>query len=185
MESLIIRPFLPEDQDRVSAIFIEWNRHIAPPDNTAAFDDYIQRVLDEEILRIPDYYQNTPGSGFWVADLSGAVVGMAGIERLNDTEAEVRRMYVDTDYRRRGIGVRLLSHLEDFCIEEGYRCILLSTSEVQEAALALYKAQGYRLVGEEVAEEQTNRTVGGGIKRFHFEKELQAEEYHTPVHSSP
>ena len=59
MESLIIRPFHPEDQERVSAIFIEWSRHIAPPNNTAAFDEYIQRVLEEEILRIPDYYQNT------------------------------------------------------------------------------------------------------------------------------
>ncbi|HIC28242.1 MAG TPA: GNAT family N-acetyltransferase, partial [Rhodospirillales bacterium] len=94
--------------------------------------------------------------------------------RLNEAEAEVRRMYVDTDYRRRGIGVRLLSHLEDFCIEEGYRRILLSTSEVQEAALMLYKAQGYQLVREEVAEEQSNRTIGGGIKRFHFEKDLPA-----------
>ena len=174
MESLIIRPFHPEDQDRVSAIFIEWNRHIANPDNAAAFDNHIERVMDKEILRIPDYYQHTLGSGFWVADLSGAVVGMAGIERLNEAEAEVRRMYVDTDYRRRGIGVRLLTHLEDFCIEEGYRRILLSTSEVQEAALMLYKAQGYQLVREEVAEEQSNRTIGGGIKRFHFEKDLPA-----------
>lgn len=166
MDTLIIRPFRPEDQDRVSAIFIDWNRHIAPSDNAAAFENYIRRSLDEEILRIPDYYQHTSGSGFWVADLAGAVVGMAGIERLNDDEAEVRRMYVDADYRRRGIGVRLLSHLEDFCVEEGYRRILLSTSEIQEAALALYQAQGYRLVREEVAEQQTNRTVAAASRGF-------------------
>ena len=85
---------------------------------------------------------------------------------MGDDEAEVRRMYVDADYRRRGIGVRLLSHLEDFCVEEGYRRILLSTSEIQEAALALYQAQGYRLVREEVAEQQTKRTVAAASRGF-------------------
>ena len=166
MDTLIIRPYRPDDQASVESIFIEWNRHIAGPDNTAAFDTYIRRALDEEILRIPEFYQQVSGSGFWVADLAGTVVGMAGIERLNDDEAEVRRMYVDADYRRRGIGVRLLSHLEDFCVEEGYRRILLSTSEIQEAALALYQAQGYRLVREEVAEQQTNRTVAAASRGF-------------------
>jgi len=172
MDTLIIRPYLPDDLDRVEAIFIEWNRHIAGPENAAAFDAYIRRALDEEIRHISEYYHKAPGNGFWVADLAGDVVGMAGIERLNDDEAEVRRMYVDAGYRRRGIGVRLLSHVEDFCAEEGYARILLSTSEMQEAALALYRAQGYRLEREEVAEEMTNRTVGGGVRRYHFVKDL-------------
>jgi ribosomal protein S18 acetylase RimI-like enzyme len=84
----------------------------------------------------------------------------------------VRRMYVDAGYRRRGIGIRLLTHIEDFCVEENYKRILLSTSELQEAALALYRAQGYTLVSEEVSEAQTMRTIRSGIKRFHFVKEL-------------
>ncbi|NQV82530.1 MAG: GNAT family N-acetyltransferase [Rhodospirillales bacterium] len=173
MDTLIIRPYRPDDLDRVKAIFIEWNRHIAGPDNAAAFEVYIQRALDAEILHIPDFYQKVPGCGFWVADLAGVVVGMAGIERLDDTQAEVRRMYVDAEHRRRGIGVRLLSHVEDFCVEEGYARVLLSTSEMQEAALALYRAQGYRLDREEVAEQQTTRAVGGGVRRFYFVKELR------------
>ncbi|MBC8339931.1 MAG: GNAT family N-acetyltransferase [Alphaproteobacteria bacterium] len=173
MDTLIIRPYRPDDQDRVESIFIEWNRHIAGPDNTDAIEVYIRRVLDEEIRHIPEYYQKEPGNGFWVADLAGEVVGMAGIERLNDDEAEVRRMYVNSGHRRRGIGVRLLSHVEDFCAEEGYARILLSTSEMQEAALGLYQAQGYRLDREEVAEEMSNRTIGGGVRRYHFVKDLR------------
>ncbi|MBT7943915.1 MAG: GNAT family N-acetyltransferase [Alphaproteobacteria bacterium] len=172
METLIIRPYRSEDLDRVKAIFIEWNRHIAGPENADAFEVYIQRALEAEILHIPDFYQNVLGCGFWVADLAGDVIGMAGIERVGDAEAEVRRMYVDAAHRRRGIGVRLLSHVEDFCIEEGYAQILLSTSEMQEAALALYRAQGYRLDREEVADEMTNRTIGGGVRRFYFVKDL-------------
>jgi putative acetyltransferase len=172
MDTLIIRPYRSEDQQAVKDIFIDWNSHIAGTEDAKALEVYIRRALDGEILHIPDFYQNVSGSGFWVADLAGTVVGMAGIERLNNLEAEVRRMYVDAGYRRRGIGIRLLSHIEDFCVEENYKRILLSTSELQEAALALYRAQGYTLVSEEVSEAQTMRTIRSGIKRFHFIKEL-------------
>ena len=142
MDTLIIRPYRSDDQASVKAIFIDWSRHITGPDNARAFEAYIRRTLEEEILRIPEFYQQVSGSGFWVADLAGAVVGMAVIERLNGKDAEVRRMYVDAGHRRWGFEVRLLSHIEDFCIEECYRRILLSTSELQEAALALYRGPG-------------------------------------------
>jgi hypothetical protein len=60
MDTLIIRPYRPEDQDCVKTIFTDWNRHIAGPDNAAAFEAYIRRSFDEEIGRIPDYYQAIP-----------------------------------------------------------------------------------------------------------------------------
>jgi putative acetyltransferase len=172
MDTLIIRPYRSEDQEAVKAIFIDWNRHLAGSEDVEAFETYIRRVLDGEILHITEFYQHVSGSGFWVADLAGVVVGMAGIEHLNEMEGEVRRMYVDSGHRRRGIGIRLLSHIEDFCVEENYQRILLSTSELQEAALALYRVQGYTLVREEVAMEQNMRTMRAGIRRFHFVKEL-------------
>ncbi len=172
MESLLIRPFETRDQDRVTEIFVGWNRSLATPDTADAFEDYIRRSMAEEIERIHDYYQTVPGSGFWVVEAGDDVAGMVGIERLSGEEAEVRRMYVDAPYRRRGIGVRLLAHAEAFCGEAGYARIVLSTSALQEAAKALYEAKGYRLVREVVAETQTNRTVGGGIRRYHYVKEL-------------
>lgn len=167
---LRIRPFEPRDQEAVVRIFEEWNRAIAPPGGEARFEDYIQRTLAEEILRIPEYYQRRPGSGFWVGVLDGAVVATIGIERLSDETAEVRRMYVDAPYRRRGFGSLLLAHGEAFSAAEGYRRIALSTSELQPAAKDLYEARGYRLARTVTAREQTNRTVGGGIRRFHYEK---------------
>ena len=172
MEQLTIRPFTSTDQDRVTEIFIDWNRHLATPETSDAFEVYIQRSIDEEIGRIPEYYQAGPMSGFWVAETDGGVAGMVGIERLEDNEAEVRRMYVDAPYRRQGIGGRLLAHAEDFCVGAGYARIILSTSALQEAAKALYEAKGYHLVREVVADAQTNRTVGGGIRRYHYVKEL-------------
>jgi putative acetyltransferase len=173
LPNLTIRPFTAADQARVRDIFIAWNRHITQPGQEAAFEAYIARSLAEEIERIPDYYQAIKGSGFWVAEDDGEVAGMVGIERLDDIEAEVRRMYVDEPYRRRGIGRLLLEHAEDFCHGAGYARIVLSTSELQPQAKALYEAKGYELEKEVVAEAQTNRTVGGGLRRYHFVKRLR------------
>jgi len=169
---LHIRPFEPGDQAAVVRIFIEWNRAIAPEDQEAAYDAYIERSLAEEILRIPEYYQARPGNGFWIGNLGGTVACMVGIEKLSGEAAEVRRMYVDAPFRRRGLGSLLLAHAEAFSAAQGYQWIELSTSELQQAAKGLYERKGYRLVRTEIAEAQSRRTVGGGIRRFHYEKLL-------------
>jgi hypothetical protein len=41
-----------------------------------------------------------------------------------------------------------------------------------EQVAALWTQNGYRLVKTEVAETMSVRTVGGGLKRSHFEKPL-------------
>ena len=45
------------------------------------------------------------------------------------------------------------------------RKLELSTSELQPAALELYRRAGYRLLSEAVAEQASNKTLGGGIRR--------------------
>jgi hypothetical protein len=52
------------------------------------------------------------------------------------------------------------------------RKLELSTSELQPAALELYRHAGYRLLSEAVADQASNRTLGGGIRRYCFEKML-------------
>jgi len=172
MNNLTIRPYTAADQDRVREIFIDWNRTLATPETEVAFDAYIQRSIAEEIGRIPEYYQTVAGSGFWVGEAPENVAGMVGIERVTGAEAEVRRMYVDEPYRRQGIGGRLLAFAENFCADAGYARIVLSTSALQVAAKGLYEAKGYRLVREVVADAPSIRTVGGGIRRYHYVKEL-------------
>jgi hypothetical protein len=49
----------------------------------------------------------------------------------------------------------------------------LSTAEIQQAALALYRNAGYRLVREETVEALSNKTVGSGIRRYYLEKILR------------
>jgi putative acetyltransferase len=66
----------------------------------------------------------------------------------------------------------MLEQAERVCCGEGWDRIVLSTSELQQPALALYRAAGYRLMREEIATAQTNKTVGGLLRRYYFEKQL-------------
>ena len=81
-------------------------------------------------------------------------------------------MYVDPDARRRGIARKMLQFAEDECRRRNRLRMDLSTSELQGDALSLYRNTGYQCVREEVAVAASNKTLGGGIRRFHFIKLL-------------
>jgi GNAT superfamily N-acetyltransferase len=170
-EEVTMRPFTERDAAQVRQLFITVNRLLSPPDLGDAFEAYIERALTEEIDRIPAYYGERDG-GFWVAVKRDKVVGTFGLERASDDAMELRRMYVDPSARRRGIARRMLRLAEDECRRRNVSRLQLSTAEIQQAALALYRNAGYRLVREETVEGLSNKTVGSGILRYYLEKTL-------------
>jgi len=147
------------------------NRLLSPPRLREAFEAYIERALREEIDRLPAYYRERDG-GFWVAVKGDKLVGTFGLERASDDAMELRRMYVDPSARRQGIARRMLQFAEDQCRRRNVLRLELSTAEIQQAALALYRNSGYRLVREETVEGLSNKTVGSGMLRYYLEKTL-------------
>lgn len=168
--NILIRPYEDADHPAVRDLFVRVNRELAPAALRDRFEAYIALALREEIDRIRDYYNPARGGGFWVATDGGTLVGNVGLEASGAGIFELRRMYVDPGHRRRGVGALLLAHAEAVCRGKGAAKLVLSTSELQSAAIALYKSAGYRLLREMVATDATNKTVGGGIRRFEFEK---------------
>jgi GNAT superfamily N-acetyltransferase len=167
-----IRTYADRDLPSVRALFVAVNEELAPAHLRKAFASYIARSLREEIERIPAYYAARSGS-FWIAEEhDGALLGMFGLESAGPGAMEIRRMYVAPQARRRGIARKMLARAESIARGAGCARIVLSTSELQAAALALYRAAGYRLVREEIAAAESNKTVGAGLRRFHFAKEL-------------
>lgn len=187
---MLIRRYQDRDAGAVQALFVQVNRALATPPMRAAFDDYIALAVREEIGRINEYYAGAR-HGFWVAeDAAGALIGMFGLEPPAEDAVELRRMYVAPEMRRRGIARAMLMEAERTAAEWGAARLVLSTAEIQEAALALYRGAGFRFVREEVAETASNRTVGAGLRRLHFEKacrsttaEAQASCSRAPSHS--
>jgi putative acetyltransferase len=50
--------------------------------------------------------------------------------------------------------------------------VVLSTSELQVAAMRLYESSGYRVVRKEAAAAASHKSVGAGLARYHYEKAL-------------
>lgn len=167
----ILRRFEETDATEVRTLFIITNRLLAPPHMRDAFEDYISRSLTEEMDRINAYYGRREG-GFWVAVRREKVVGMFGLERAAPDAFELRRMYVAPAARRSGIARSMLAFAEEECRRQEILRLILSTSELQPAALELYRNAGYRLLQEVITEQASNKTMGGGILRYHFEKRL-------------
>lgn len=169
--SFAIRLYRDADHAAVRDLFIRINAELAPQELREAFARYLEVSLRDEIDRLAEYYAERQGS-FWVAYDGTRLAGMFGLERVGTPAAELRRMYVDAAHRKRGLARTMLERAERICREAGTPVLTLSTSELQQAALAFYRRAGYRLVGEEVGAAQSNKTVGGAIRRYHFEKQL-------------
>ena len=169
--SVAIGRYTDADQAAVRDLFIRINRELAPPELREAFASYVDVSLANEIGRLAEYY-GEKGGAFFVAYDGDKLAGMFGIEGIGSASAELRRMYVDVRYRGSGLAQTMLTEAEKICREAGTAAMTLSTSELQQAALAFYRKSGYSLMREETGAAQSNKTVGGGIRRYHFEKRL-------------
>lgn len=82
----------------------------------------------------------------WVAEEDGRTAGFGSL-RLVPPEAELTLVVVEPGRVRRGLGRKILSRLHQAAHEAGCLLVGLEVSEKNRAAIALYEAAGYRVVG--------------------------------------
>ncbi len=61
-----------------------------------------------------------------------------------DDVAELKRLRVADDVRRRRVGTRLTQAVIDWCRAHGFRTLVLNTTTPQKPAIALYEKLGFR-----------------------------------------
>jgi putative acetyltransferase len=83
---------------------------------------------------------------FVVAREAGKAVGCGAIRVLDETTAEVKRMYVEPERRGTGIGAAVLAELETTAKRLGMKRLVLETGVQQGAAIALYRRAGFTKV---------------------------------------
>ena len=71
-------------------------------------------------------------------------VGCGAVRPFTDDAMEVKRMFTLPDYRKRGVAKAILSELETWTKELGYKRCVLETGKRQPEAIELYVKQGYR-----------------------------------------
>jgi GNAT superfamily N-acetyltransferase len=83
---------------------------------------------------------------FLVARNDGRAVACGAIRLLDQTTAEVKRMYSEPSLRGTGVGRAVLKKLEGVATDLGVRRLVLETGIHQRAAIGLYTSSGYSQV---------------------------------------
>ncbi|MDE2778509.1 MAG: GNAT family N-acetyltransferase [Chloroflexota bacterium] len=166
-----IREFGPDDAEDVRRLFSEGQSQFAAGFEED-FEAYTRESLKADLSDIQGHYMDRPGSCFWVATVNGKVVGMVGIQRRDSHTGELRRMGVDINRRRQGIARMLLETAEEYCRQQGYSRLCLSTVTPLVPAIQMYQASGYT---------QTGQGKYGSVTVLHFSKELVSDQCRSGV----
>lgn len=89
-----------------------------------------------------------PGGGLLIGLLDGQPVTGGAFRRFDAETAELKRVWTDGRYRRRGHAKALLAELETAIAARGYLRVYLTTGDRQPEAEALYLASGYTRLAE-------------------------------------
>ncbi|MBA9004092.1 MULTISPECIES: GNAT family N-acetyltransferase [Thermomonospora] len=172
---LLIRRYTPRDHAAVLDLHRQGLAQVGLRPGDGVYYEY-------DLFQIEDIYLRRTGE-FVVGELGGRVVAMGGLRRADiiatgvtrahggyaiglpprtDT-AEMVRLRVDAQVRRRGYGSAIVAALEERSVELGYRTLHCDTTDLQEPAMRLYRRAGWR---------ETRREPIGGITNVYFEKTL-------------
>lgn len=100
---------------------------------------------------------------FLVAYVDGEAVGCGAVRRLDSSTAEIKRMYVATPFRGRGVGRAIVTALEGEARRLGVSRVVLETGSRLPVAIRLYRSMGYTPIpvfGEYLASPETSRCFG-------------------------
>lgn len=89
-----------------------------------------------------------PYGGLFIGLLEGRPVTGGAFQKFDDETAELKRIWTDNQYRKRGLAKALLGHLEAEIAGRGYRRVYLTTGHLQPEAEALYASAGYTRLRE-------------------------------------
>ena len=103
------------------------------------------------------YFSEAAQGCFWVATAGDEIAGMIGVQRMDDSVAEMRRLRVRPQYRRQGIASALLEHAIRFCRERDYLKVVLDVRVERQPAIQLFEKFGFYL--SRVREQDGRRTL--------------------------
>jgi ribosomal protein S18 acetylase RimI-like enzyme len=151
---ITIRDFEPNDAAACRALYLE---------GLVAGAKLANNDLGLDIDDIASAYSPEAGNGFWVATSeTGEVVGMIGVQQLDEGVGEIRRLRVRVDHQRRGIGAKLIDHALAFCQQRGYLKVTLGTSIGALPAVKLFQKFHFRL-------DKTKTVAGKEMQYFYLD----------------
>jgi GNAT superfamily N-acetyltransferase len=123
------------------------------PDARAALVRYLAETAENladpsvgpaEVDDVDDFM--SPGGVFVLVRSASGVIGCGALRTLGPGLGEIKRMWIDPEFRGQGYGSRLLVNLEDRARGLGWVAVRLDTNAALTDAVRLYESHGYRAV---------------------------------------
>ena len=105
---------------------------------------YYDRGLDH----LSEYYAD-PRRAYYVlleGDVVAGSIGLAEYSYFGEDCCELQKLYVDDEFKGRGLGYKLVKYIEERAREMGYRKMYLETHTNLQTAIQLYEACGYQQI---------------------------------------
>ncbi len=109
---------------------------------TLPFEYYVATSLAEFIERY-----NPDRNRVWVCEHRERMIGSLVLQDRGEA-AQLRYFLLEPDYRRIGLGTKLMDSFMEFLHSSGYKSSYLWTAAQQVTAAKLYKRYGYQLTEE-------------------------------------
>lgn len=103
----------------------------------------LERYEASDIHGIDGREFDQAGGYFVICKVDDKSVGCGAFRPIDRQIAEVKRMFVETAFRGRGIAKAILTHLEDEMRRKGFETAVLETGIKQPEAVGLYRRLGF------------------------------------------
>ena len=131
----------------------------------------------QDIKHMERFYIYPERNSFFLAidHETGKVIGTLGIRAYDKdfptfkdiynskTTASIWRVFVDKNWRRKGVASTLVNRAENFCQNNGYEKVYLHTHKTVNGSLDFWISSGYQIMED----------TGNHLKTVHMEKNLQ------------
>jgi len=159
LQPYVVRSFRRGDIQACTQLYVEGllGGKIAENDTGLDIDD------------IESAYMNKPGGHFWVAETvptapneKPRIVGMIGVQHHDEGAAEIRRLRVLKEMRRRGVGSKLIETSLRWCHDHNYLKVTLDTFMEREPAIKLFEKFHFR-------HNRTRNVNGKEVQHFYLD----------------
>jgi len=131
------------DFQEIRTLFTEYAKWL--DENDPEGIDLCFQDFDTELATLPGKYA-PPEGRVYLALYDDQAAGCVGVRGIEPGICEMKRLYVRPEFLGNGIGKVLVQAIIDAGKDLGYQAMRLDTLPYMKAALALYKAHGFRKI---------------------------------------
>jgi GNAT superfamily N-acetyltransferase len=122
--------------------FVNWHRQRHLEDIELINEYFDEKAFEQELASLPGKYAKPKGA-LLLALYKGEPAGCVALREIDKQACEMKRMFVDTKFHGKGVGLVLAESIINEARTIGYQVMKLDTSFRQVEAQQLYQSFGF------------------------------------------